>query len=137
MHRVILIKQYIYKWSYKNSYTTLRGPFQTLTFKAAVVGLRTAMVDIFQILGCDTLGFLSVFMSCLLPQSIDNKVKRYNLTEDRWSGPEVENREETAQFCSLSQNQTFLWHDLGEDKHLWPDLTKLNNCGDGADRFVG
>ena len=44
---------------------------------------------------------------------------------------------ETAQFCSLSQNQTFLWRDLGEEKHLWPDLTKLNNCGDGADRFVG
>lgn len=95
------------------------------------------MVDIFQIPGCDTLGFLSLFMSCLLPQSIDNKVKRYNLTENRWSGPEVENREETAQFCSLSQNQTFLWRDLGEEKHLWPDLTKLNNCEDGADRFVG
>lgn len=137
MHKVISIKQYICKWSCKSSYTTLRGPFQTLTFKAAVVGLRTAVVDIFQIPGCDTFGFLSLFMSCLLPQLIDSEVKRCNLTEDRRSGPEVENREETALFCSLSQNQTFLWRDLGEEKHLWPDLTKLNNCGDGADRFVG
>lgn len=48
-----------------------------------------------------------------------------------------ENREESAQSYSLSQIWTFLWYDLEEQKHLWPNLTKLNNCGGGADRFVG
>lgn len=109
---------------------------QTLTFKVSVGGLRTAAVDVFQILEYDTLSFLFLFTS-LLQQPVDNAVKRCNLTGDRWSRPEVENREESAQSRSLSQNWTFLWCDLEEEKHLWPNLTKLNNCGDGADRFAG
>lgn len=63
--------------------------------------------------------------------------KMYPLAGDGWSAPEVWKRGESAQSCSLSQNGTFLWCDLEEEKHMWPNLTKLNSCGDGADRSVG
>jgi hypothetical protein len=53
-----------------------------------------------------------------------------------WSIVKVGNRKKTVILQSFPEVDIFVvWS--GRGKHLWLDLTTLNNCGDGADRFAG